>query len=142
MQAQEKMLFILQDKATSSCYGYISRNAGKLDEKGNATTDFRQAYHMNFVLSPNLDNLKNRGPYDHIFSNFAGLNCTDELNKVLDSFNCLLKPGGFVTLVILPKFCLWEFLLLFKGKFKLLSRFAGRKEQGSYRRRIFPLLVL
>jgi ubiquinone/menaquinone biosynthesis C-methylase UbiE len=69
-----------------------------------------------------LDQLENKGPYDHIFSNFAGLNCTAELGKVLDSFSDLLKPNGKVTLVILPKFCLWEFLLLFKGKFRTAFR--------------------
>ena len=75
-----------------------------------------------------LELLQNQGPFDHIFSNFAGLNCTGRLEKVLDSFQHLLKPGGHVTLVILPKFCLWEFLLLFKGKFKTaFRRFAGRK---------------
>ncbi len=75
-----------------------------------------------------LESLLHQGPYDHIFSNFAGLNCTGRLDKVLGSFNWLLKPGGYVTLVILPKFCLWEFLLLFKGKFKTaFRRFAGRK---------------
>ena len=75
-----------------------------------------------------LENLQRQGPYDHIFSNFAGLNCTNDLEKVLSSFFFLLKPGGFVTLVILPKFCLWEFLLLFKGKFKTaFRRFTGGK---------------
>lgn len=75
-----------------------------------------------------LENLSNRGPYDLIFSNFAGLNCTNELSKVLHSFESLLKPGGFATLVILPKFCLWEFLLLFRGKFKTaFRRFSGSK---------------
>lgn len=75
-----------------------------------------------------LENLQQQGPYDHIISNFAGLNCTGRLDKVLGSFNWLVKPGGYVTLVILPKFCLWEFLLLFKGKFKTaFRRFAGRK---------------
>ncbi|MES2110220.1 MAG: class I SAM-dependent methyltransferase [Bacteroidota bacterium] len=69
-----------------------------------------------------LSELKNQGPYNHIFSNFAGLNCTDELDKVLASFNNLLKPGGIVTLVILPKFCLWETLMLFKGKFRTAFR--------------------
>jgi ubiquinone/menaquinone biosynthesis C-methylase UbiE len=77
-----------------------------------------------------LENLSDRGPYDCIFSNFAGLNCTNELSKVLQSFDTLLKPGGLVTLVILPKFCLWEFLLLFRGKFKTaFRRFSGK--QGS-----------
>jgi ubiquinone/menaquinone biosynthesis C-methylase UbiE len=69
-----------------------------------------------------LHELKNDRPYDHIFSNFAGLNCTGELDKVLASFPALLKPGGVVTLVVLPKFCLWESLLIFKGKFKTAFR--------------------
>lgn len=69
-----------------------------------------------------LENLKNQGPYDLVFSNFAGLNCTGELNKVLASFTGLLKPKGIVTLVILPKFCLWEFLLIFKGKLQTATR--------------------
>jgi len=69
-----------------------------------------------------LDQLQNKGPFDHIFSNFAGLNCTNELDKVLTSFADLLKPNGTVTLVILPKFCLWETLLLFKGKFRTAFR--------------------
>lgn len=75
-----------------------------------------------------LENLSDKGPYDMIFSNFAGLNCTNELDKVLLSVNSLLKPGGIVTMVILPKFCLWEFLLLFKGKFRTaFRRFSGRQ---------------
>ncbi|ASU35176.1 Methyltransferase domain-containing protein [Mucilaginibacter xinganensis] len=69
-----------------------------------------------------LDQLKNKGPFDHVFSNFAGLNCTDQLDIVLSSFNGLLKPGGTLTLVILPKFCLWETLMVFKGKFRTAFR--------------------
>ncbi|MEO8415691.1 MAG: class I SAM-dependent methyltransferase, partial [Ginsengibacter sp.] len=69
-----------------------------------------------------LKYLRHKGPYDMIFSNFAGLNCTGKLDEVLASFSPLLKPKGIVTLVLLPKFCLWEFLLLFKGKFKTATR--------------------
>lgn len=69
-----------------------------------------------------LDTLKQKGPYNYIFSNFAGLNCTGEIEKVLNSFDGLLVPGGFVTLVMLPGFCLWETLLIFKGKFKTATR--------------------
>jgi ubiquinone/menaquinone biosynthesis C-methylase UbiE len=69
-----------------------------------------------------LDDLQNKGPFDCIFSNFAGLNCTGELKKVLQSFDTVLKPGGIVILVILPQFCLWETLLLFKGKFRTATR--------------------
>lgn len=75
-----------------------------------------------------LENLGQEGPYDYIFSNFAGLNCTDRLEKVLESFNWLLKPGGYATLVVLPKFCLWEFMLLLKGRYRTaFRRFNGRK---------------
>jgi ubiquinone/menaquinone biosynthesis C-methylase UbiE len=69
-----------------------------------------------------LEDLKQKGPYDVIFSNFAGLNCSGDLDKVLASFSILLKPNGIVTLVVLPKFCLWEFLLIFNGKFKTATR--------------------
>ena len=50
-----------------------------------------------------LEHLKERKEYDLIFSNF-------------------LKTKGIAVLVILPKFCLWEFLLIFKGKFKTAFR--------------------
>jgi len=69
-----------------------------------------------------LENLTDKGPFDCIFSNFAGLNCTGDLQKVLASFDRLLKPGGIVVLVVLPRFCLWEILLMFKGKFKTAGR--------------------
>lgn len=69
-----------------------------------------------------LNELKYQGPFDQVFSNFAGLNCTGELDKVLQSLPALLKAKGVATLVILPKFCLWESLLLFKGKFKTATR--------------------
>jgi ubiquinone/menaquinone biosynthesis C-methylase UbiE len=85
-----------------------------------------------------LDKLVGNKEYDCIFSNSAGLNCTDELDKVLRSFEPILKPSGVVLLAILPKFCLWENLLLFKGHFKTAFRrffsSKGRKAhiEGSY----------
>lgn len=83
---------------------------------------FQQKISTELISFTKLEELEKKVAYDMIFSNFAGLNCTDELGKVLDSFYPLLKPGGMATLVILPKFCLWEFLLLFKGKFKTAFR--------------------
>ncbi len=75
-----------------------------------------------------LEKIKRQGPYDLVFSNFAGLNCTGELEKVLEKIPGLLKPNGITALVVLPRFCLWEFLLLFRGKFKTaFRRFSGRK---------------
>ena len=80
-----------------------------------------------------LELLENKGPYDLIFSNFAGLNCTDQLGKVLGSLSPLLKPSGVVTLVLLPKFCLWEMMLVFKGKFKTgFRRFFSREGRKAH----------
>jgi ubiquinone/menaquinone biosynthesis C-methylase UbiE len=64
----------------------------------------------------------NAGKFGHLFSNFGGLNCTDKLEDVIHSFDALLKPGGTVTLVIMPPICPWELLYLFKGNFKLAFR--------------------
>jgi len=69
-----------------------------------------------------LEGLQNKGPYDLIFSNFAGLNCTGELDKVLHSFSSLLNSSGIVTLVILPKFCLWESMMFLRGEFRTAFR--------------------
>ncbi len=81
-----------------------------------------------------LERLRRRGPYDLIFSNFAGLNCTGNLDEVLATFSPLLKPGGLVTLVILPWFSLWDTLLVFKGKFRTAFRrwFSGKEGTRSH----------
>ncbi|HEX9511845.1 MAG TPA: class I SAM-dependent methyltransferase [Puia sp.] len=78
-----------------------------------------------------LEGLRNKGPFDLIFSNFAGLNCTGELDKVLRSFSSLVHPGGQLTLVILPGFCLWETLLVFKGKFRTAFRRLLARRKGA-----------
>jgi len=69
-----------------------------------------------------LPALQHKGPYDLIFSNFAGLNCTGQLGQVLHSFGPLLKPKGQITLAILPPFCLWETLLALRGHYKTAFR--------------------
>ena len=80
-----------------------------------------------------LNQLSNKGPFDHVFSNFAGLNCTDQLDQVLRSLSPLVKKGGTVTLVILPPFCLWETALLLKGMWRTaFRRWAGKKGAVSH----------
>lgn len=99
-------------------------SAGMMETLKNKVAAFKleEKISTELISFTDLEHIQQRKAYDMIFSNFAGLNCTGELDKVLHSFSSLLKPGGIVTLVILPKFCLWEFLLLFKGKFKTAFR--------------------
>lgn len=68
-----------------------------------------------------LHQLKERR-FDHIISNFGGLNCSDRLDEVLRQFSSLLKPGGKVTLMIMPKVCPWELVMILKGKFRTAFR--------------------
>lgn len=69
----------------------------------------------------NLEEIQEKR-FDHIFSNFGGLNCSENIDEVIKQFDRLLKPGGIVTLVIMPHICPWELLLLLKGNFKIAFR--------------------
>ena len=48
--------------------------------------------------------------FDGIVSNFAGLNCVspDAMGVVAKQFHQLLRPGGFLAVVLFGKYCLWE----------------------------------
>ena len=61
--------------------------------------------------------------FNHIYSNHSGLNCTNNLNQIFSQFKGLLYPGGYVTLMVMPKFCPWEILSIINGNNKALRRF-------------------
>jgi ubiquinone/menaquinone biosynthesis C-methylase UbiE len=61
----------------------------KLKTKVNAL-NLQEKISTEIISFTDLENLKERKEYDLIFSNFAGLNCTGELDKVLHSFSSLL----------------------------------------------------
>ncbi len=60
--------------------------------------------------------------FDYIISNFGGLNCTSDLNQVLQQFKDHLNDGGKATLVIMPRIAPWELVMAFKGDFKTAFR--------------------
>jgi ubiquinone/menaquinone biosynthesis C-methylase UbiE len=68
-----------------------------------------------------LDKLGDKS-FDYIFSNFGGINCTGNPSQVFTQFKKILKPGGIVSLVIIPPICPWELALVFKGNFKTAFR--------------------
>src|SRR4030095_7441154 len=61
--------------------------------------------------------------FDHVFSDFGGLNCTSRLNEVLSGIDHVLRPGGRCTLVIMPRVSPWELVDLLRGN----GRFALRR---------------
>jgi ubiquinone/menaquinone biosynthesis C-methylase UbiE len=92
----------------------------KLDEKireKNLTN--RISYQL---LSFTELNSLNRNSFDYIFSNFGGLNCVENLSVVFAHFSRILKPGGRVTMIIIPHVCPWELALSLKGNFKVAFR--------------------
>lgn len=46
--------------------------------------------------------------FDHVTSNFGGLNCSDRLPDVVRELARHVRPGGTLTLVVMPPWCVWE----------------------------------
>jgi len=109
--------------ATDIASGMIDYVASKI--KTEKLVDILSCEILSFT---ELDKLKPR-KFNHIFSNFGGLNCSseDELKSVFNSFIQLLEPKGKITLVIMPKICIWEFLKIFKGN---KTAFRRLKKEG------------
>jgi ubiquinone/menaquinone biosynthesis C-methylase UbiE len=62
------------------------------------------------------------GPYDAVFSDLGGLNCTGDLGPVVAGVRGVLRPGGTVVWVVMPPVCLWELALVFTGQVGLALR--------------------
>jgi ubiquinone/menaquinone biosynthesis C-methylase UbiE len=64
----------------------------------------------------------NESGFDFVFSNFGGLNCIQDLGIVTKQLPRLLKPGSYVTFVVMPPVCIWELAGVLKGNFKQAFR--------------------
>ncbi len=62
------------------------------------------------------------GPYDLVFSNLGGLNCTADLVLVSEQLSAVLKPGGSIVWVIMPPVCPWELAQMLRGHTKTARR--------------------
>lgn len=61
-------------------------------------------------------------PFDAVFSNFGGLNCTNNLNPVVQGIQKILKPQGLVVWVFMPKICFWEIAQFSLGRINIATR--------------------
>jgi len=66
-------------------------------------------------------------PFDAVFSDLGGLNCIPDLTPVIQSLPRVLRPGGLVTWVLMPRICLWEIAEIFRGNPRLAFRRFSRK---------------
>ena len=62
--------------------------------------------------------------FDFVFSNFGGLNCTNDLSPITKDLRAILNPGSYVTWVIMPPVSLWEILSFLKGNPNAFRRFS------------------
>ncbi len=62
------------------------------------------------------------GPFQYVFSDMGGVNCTPNLRQITHGLERLLTPGAFVTWVVMPPVCLWELAMALRGDFKTARR--------------------
>ena len=62
------------------------------------------------------------GPYDLVFSNLGGLNCTPDLSTVMQGLPAVLRPGGAIVLVLMPPVCPWELAQALRGHLRTARR--------------------
>ena len=68
--------------------------------------------------------------FDAVFSDLGGLNCVPDLSPVIQQLSKVLHAGSLVTWVLMPRICLWEWMEVFRGNFRLAFR---RLTQGGVR---------
>ncbi|MGH2582264.1 MAG: class I SAM-dependent methyltransferase [Anaerolineales bacterium] len=62
------------------------------------------------------------GQYQACFSNIGGLNCIPDLRAFAEQLPHALSPGAIATMVIMPPMCPWEWLEVFRARFKVAFR--------------------
>jgi len=106
--------------ATDIAPGMLQRLRDKVE-----SLDLQDRVTLQLVSFTELEKVQG-GPFDAVFSNLGGLNCIPDLSPVVHSLPALLRPGGLVTWVLMPRVCLWELALVFRGDFKVAFRRLAR----------------
>ncbi len=111
--------------ATDNADGMLEEVDNKIKKYHTVNLSFQKCSFNNLTL---LENKK----YNHIFSNFGGLNCSDNLKMVIKDLDNYMISGSIAHLVIMPKYCVWEILFAFKVNFKLAFRRFMKNGSTSY----------
>jgi len=102
--------------ATDVAEGMVARIRTKIQDRGSPpsfTAELRSFTELAGVAG---------APYDLVFSNFGGLNCTDRLPDVARELSRVLRPGGFAVLVVAPPVCPWEHVQIVRGHWRTATR--------------------
>lgn len=118
----------------------IDISDGMIKKLGEKVNSLKMDNYISYQLLSftELDKLEIKS-FDYIFSNFGGLNCTPDLSLLFSQFRTILKPGGRISLVMIPPICPWELALLFKGKFRTAFRRLNKIVIANVERVNFPV---
>ncbi len=103
--------------ATDNSDGMLKQSQKKINEL--KLEDKIQVLKCSFNdLSPLPNNLK----YNHVFSNFGGLNCSQDLSIVICELDNRLQKGNMIHWIMIAPYCPWEWLSVLKGRFSYAFR--------------------
>jgi ubiquinone/menaquinone biosynthesis C-methylase UbiE len=88
--------------ACDSSPAMIRVAARRVRELGINTVDVR------LLAAESLATLQDEAPFDGAFSNFAALNCVEDLSALSQNLGRLLKPGASAVLCFMGSSCFWE----------------------------------
>jgi SAM-dependent methyltransferase len=91
----------------------------QLEEKKKIAGERLTIRQLNFE---ELDKIGADRKFDFVFSNFGGLNCSEDISRVTKGLPDLLNPGAYATWVIMPPVCPVEILAVLKGNFRFAFR--------------------
>jgi len=79
------------------------------------------------------------GKYEGAISNFGALNCVADLNRLRRPMSRLIRPGGYLAVCMMGRFCLWETIhFLLRGQARKASRrWGGMSHSASLRLPVF-----
>ena len=75
-----------------------------------STTKFAETIEFRALPTEEIGTLATEEPFDGAFSNFAGLNCVEDLSATSRDLRELLKPGASLLLCMIGRFVPWEIL--------------------------------
>jgi len=97
--------------ATDLSTGMVRQMEKKLVENPMPRFTYQQ------ISVEHLDRLE-QDRFEYVFSNFGGLNCVRDLSVVTQHLSDKLIPGAYLTWVVMPPVCPWEWLWILKGEWR------------------------
>ncbi|MEO6304025.1 MAG: class I SAM-dependent methyltransferase [Bacteroidia bacterium] len=107
---------------------------GMLEQLKQKVQNFKLEDHISFQKCSfnEISAVNSEKKFDHVFSNFGGLNCADDLSLVIKQLDDKIKKDGIAHFVMIAPICFWEWMAVFKGRFNYAFRRLRKKGARSH----------